>query len=80
MRSGYPLDHECHVLPPAALWAEFMNNHDKAAEIIQSAKPLKESKGTRCKHVWEEKREYYGGPSFRVVGTYCVHCNKEKGA
>lgn len=78
MSDGYPLGHECHVLPTAALTAEFFGNVDRAVELIQEAKPLKISMGVRCKHVW--------GPNYRwtefgvreLIPVCCEHCGVTK--
>ena len=40
LSTGQPIDHECVVLPPAALQAERDGNFDKAIEILAS-KPLR---------------------------------------
>lgn len=61
MEDGKPVEHECYILPPAALeaecgrpaWArgrsgEGAPDYEKAIEIIQAAKPLKVHKGVEA--------------------------------
>lgn len=36
--TGRPLGHECYVLPPAAIQAEFEGNVDEAVEILAVSK------------------------------------------
>lgn len=38
--NGFPVDHECYVLPPAALAAEQAGDYERAQALIASAKPL----------------------------------------
>ncbi len=40
MRDGKPVQHECYVLPPAALRAEVEGDFEKAQDILSEAKPL----------------------------------------
>lgn len=47
LKDGVPIDHECHVLPPAALRAECGGDVSTAIEIISDAKPLRQHRGAR---------------------------------
>ena len=40
MRDGKPIEHECRIIPPAALWAERELDFDRASEIMRS-KPVR---------------------------------------
>lgn len=40
LADGKPIEHECHILPPAALRAEMQGDTATAIELIQTAKPL----------------------------------------
>lgn len=40
MRDGKPIEHECHVLPPRALYAERDGDTETATFFIEGAKPL----------------------------------------
>jgi len=46
MRDGVPVSHECYVLPPAALEAEWAGNYERAQELLQE-KPLRRHTGAR---------------------------------
>lgn len=35
---GKPLNHECYILPPAALRAEWDENYEKAQELLSKMK------------------------------------------
>jgi len=41
MKTGRPVDHECYILPPKALKAEYDGDISTAIELIEQAKPLK---------------------------------------
>ena len=41
LSDGKPVNHECYVLPPAALEAERAGDFDLAARLVVAAKPLK---------------------------------------
>lgn len=41
LSDGKPVQHECYVLPPAALQAERDGNTDEVIRLIQAAKPLR---------------------------------------
>lgn len=77
--SGYPLNHECHILPPEAIEMEFMGEYERAAELIQAAKPLKVSQGTRCRHKWHVKKEWGITGHCTILGEHCLHCGKARG-
>jgi hypothetical protein len=47
VRTGRPIAHECHVIPPKALVAEIAGDIEQAIEIIQAAKPLRVHRGVR---------------------------------
>lgn len=38
--NGFPVDHECYVLPPAAIEAEMAGDYETARALIANAKPL----------------------------------------
>lgn len=40
VHDGKPVNHECAILPPAALRAEMNGDYTKAIDLIQAAKPL----------------------------------------
>jgi len=46
---GQPIDHNCFVLPPAALMAERGGDVPKGVEILNLFTPLRESLGVRAK-------------------------------
>lgn len=41
VKTGRPIDHECHVLPPAAIKAEMDGDTAKASEILNAARPMR---------------------------------------
>lgn len=48
LSDGKPLNHNCYVLPPAALQIERDGGDiDKAIALIQAAKPLREHRGVK---------------------------------
>ena len=49
VKTGNPVDHECHVIPPKALEAEMAGDVDKALEIIRGLKPLRPHRGMRSR-------------------------------
>lgn len=48
LSDGKPVDHECCVLPPAALQAERDDDYDRAIELLEAAKPLRPHRGISC--------------------------------
>lgn len=72
--NGYPLNHECHVLPPAALDAEVRGDFGRSIEIISEAKPLKVSRGVRCKHVWGRNYRWTRHGVREVIPVCCEKC------
>jgi len=77
--TGKPLDHECYVLPPAALQAEVHGDIEEAIRLLEAAKPLRTHGGTRCRHEWTRRvpRDRWGNPLGGRV-THCEKCGKEK--
>jgi hypothetical protein len=47
LSDGKPIDHNCYVLPPAALQLERDGKFAEAIEVLERAKPLRESLGLR---------------------------------
>lgn len=47
--NGKPVNHECYVLPPAALAAERAGDFELADRLITAAKPLKIHGGVHAK-------------------------------
>lgn len=47
--TGEPIDHECHMIPPAALKAEMDGDFELAIEIM-SGKPMKHRRRVRVDH------------------------------
>lgn len=47
VKTGYPVGHECHVLPPEALASEMAGDYWTAARAIVAAKPMRVSRGVR---------------------------------
>ena len=47
LSDGKPIDHECYVLPPAALAAEQGGDTQKATGLIEAAKPLQVHRGAK---------------------------------
>jgi len=50
MRDGKPINHECMLLPPAALRAEREDRFEEALQILQQAKPLRVHRGLKVVH------------------------------
>ncbi len=50
-KDGKPVDHNCYVLPPMALWAERMGDYELAKEVIRDAGTLREHRGVKAKKV-----------------------------
>lgn len=47
LTDGKPVDHECYVLPPAALEAERKNDFESAWAIIEAVRPLRPHRGVK---------------------------------
>lgn len=47
LSDGAPLDHQCYVLPPAALEAERQGDYERGITLLQAAKPLRIHQGAR---------------------------------
>jgi hypothetical protein len=47
VRDGKPIAHECYVLPPDALRAEYVGQYATATELLQAAKPMKTHRGLK---------------------------------
>lgn len=45
LRTGRPIGHECHIIPPSALQAERDGDYAKAIEIMEAKAPLRVVKG-----------------------------------
>jgi hypothetical protein len=42
MSDGKPVAHNCYVIPPKALELEYVGDYQRAIDVINSAKPLRE--------------------------------------
>ncbi len=50
VRTGKPVQHECYILPPAALKAEMVGDYDQACYLIDKQKEMgkrRAHKGTK---------------------------------
>jgi hypothetical protein len=47
LADGVPIEHECYVLPPAALRAERINNFEEATRLLEAAKPMRVHRGVK---------------------------------
>jgi hypothetical protein len=45
LKTGRPVNHECYILPPAALAAEIAGDIPRAIELLNAAKPLRIHRG-----------------------------------
>ena len=57
--NGRPIDHECHILPPAALRAEIDGDYTLAMKLLDEAKPLAICRGGPHRHQVMEEGFYY---------------------
>ena len=48
MSDGFPVGHECDILPPTMLVAERAGDMERAIEVYHEAKPLKSHKGVKA--------------------------------
>jgi hypothetical protein len=75
---GYPLGHECNILPPAALQAEINGDHERAIEILSAAKPMKVSRGVRCRHNWGPNFQWTRDGVKEPIVVCCENCGESK--
>ncbi|OHD23660.1 MAG: hypothetical protein A2Y38_23470 [Spirochaetes bacterium GWB1_59_5] len=45
--TGKPVNHECHILPPAALLLEMADRLPEAVEALAAGRPLKRHSGLK---------------------------------
>lgn len=74
MITGRPLNHECHILPPSALRAEYLGNFDRAMEIIAKAHPMKVSAGVKCRHIWGANYRWAEHGTRESIPVCCEKC------
>jgi len=56
---GKPVEHECHILPPEVLEAEREGNFERAAELLEAAKPLRIHRGVPQSRRTRPKRKMH---------------------